>query len=242
MTYIIYKTTNQINGKYYVGQHNTSANDGYLGSGIVLKQAIEKYGKENFLRETIEFCTSANVNEREIYWIGSLDATNPKVGYNLHEGGIGGKVWKGEHPSKRRKGKDSHWFGRKHSLETKLKISEKATGRKHSNETRKKISESHIGMFRGPMSEEQKKKLSEDRKGNNHWNFGKKFSKETRKKMSESQSKEKHSQNKYVFTLSNGENYWELPKNMRANINGKFRIKNTNVISYKGIQIERRVK
>jgi len=101
---------------------------------------------------------------------------------------------------------------------------------------------SHTGKFKGPMSEEQKKKLSEGRKGEKHWNFGKKFSKETRSKISESQSKEKHSQNKYIFTLSNKENYWDLPKNMRANINGKFRIKNTNVITYKGIQIERRLK
>jgi len=42
MTYIIYKTINQINGKYYVGQHNTSANDGYIGSGIILKKSHQQ--------------------------------------------------------------------------------------------------------------------------------------------------------------------------------------------------------
>lgn len=45
-TYIIYKTTNLINDKIYVGKHNTSVNDGYLGSGKILKQSIKKYGKK----------------------------------------------------------------------------------------------------------------------------------------------------------------------------------------------------
>lgn len=69
---IIYKTTNLINGKIYVGQHKTSANDGYLGSGKLITRSIKKYGKENFIRETLEYCTFANVNEREIYWIDNL--------------------------------------------------------------------------------------------------------------------------------------------------------------------------
>jgi len=47
---IIYKTTNLINNKIYVGKHNTSANDGYLGSGKLIKQAVKKYGKENIKR------------------------------------------------------------------------------------------------------------------------------------------------------------------------------------------------
>ena len=88
---IIYKTTNQVNGKYYVGQHFTSADDGYLGSGKYFKRALKKYGKENFVRETMDFCTSANIDEREIYWIDELDARNPEVGYNIDIGGSGRK-------------------------------------------------------------------------------------------------------------------------------------------------------
>lgn len=55
MTYhIIYKTTNMINGKYYYGVHSTDdLNDNYLGSGYGLKNAIAKYGKENFNKEII---------------------------------------------------------------------------------------------------------------------------------------------------------------------------------------------
>jgi hypothetical protein len=45
MRHIIYKITNMVNGKYYVGRHSTTdINDGYMGSGIWIKNAIRKYG------------------------------------------------------------------------------------------------------------------------------------------------------------------------------------------------------
>ena len=84
---IIYKTTNLVNGKIYVGQHFTSADDGYLGSGKVIKQSIKKYGKENFVRETLEFCSEENVDERERVWIFELNVTDRNIGYNLNSGG-----------------------------------------------------------------------------------------------------------------------------------------------------------
>jgi len=103
---IIYKTTNLVNEKIYIGQHYTSADDGYLGSGKILKQSINKYGKENFKREILEYCTSANVNEREIFWIETLSAINPDIGYNITEGGFGCKNgFKGKHHSNKTKQK-----------------------------------------------------------------------------------------------------------------------------------------
>jgi hypothetical protein len=89
MYYIVYKTTNLINEKTYIGIHQTSnLNDGYLGSGIALKRAINKYGKENFERQIIKYCSSYEelINHEKILvneqWITSGDNYNLKTGGN----------------------------------------------------------------------------------------------------------------------------------------------------------------
>lgn len=80
---IIYKTTNLINGKIYIGQYSGKRKS-YLGSGIILKQAVKKYGKENFKRDTLEVCCSRKqLNDREIYWINFFKSTIPNIGYNI---------------------------------------------------------------------------------------------------------------------------------------------------------------
>ena len=54
MFYTVYKTTNLLNNKIYIGLHETEdLNDSYLGSGILLKQAIKKYGSNNFKKEIV---------------------------------------------------------------------------------------------------------------------------------------------------------------------------------------------
>ena len=89
---IIYKTTNLINGKFYIGK-DVKNKKLYLGSGKLLKQAIQKYGKENFKKEILEYCIDLkHLDEREIYWIDKYNSI--KNGYNLTEGGTGGDTWK----------------------------------------------------------------------------------------------------------------------------------------------------
>lgn len=94
----IYKTTNLINGKIYIGQKmsNIFLKEEYLGSGKYLRNAINKYGKENFEVELIEWCeTFEKINEREKYWIQYFNSLDKEIGYNISVGGDGGDTWKG---------------------------------------------------------------------------------------------------------------------------------------------------
>ena len=84
---IIYKTTNLKNNKIYIGQDSNN-NPSYLGSGTKLKLAVTKYGKENFIKETLEECNSADeLNQRERYWIKELKSQQRSIGYNITDGG-----------------------------------------------------------------------------------------------------------------------------------------------------------
>lgn len=88
MNIYIYKITNLVNGKVYIGQHKDYSKivDNYLGSGSIIKSAIKKYGKENFEKKILEYCTNDNVNDREIYWIKKYNSLVPN-GYNITKGG-----------------------------------------------------------------------------------------------------------------------------------------------------------
>lgn len=90
----VYITTNHINGKKYIGQKRyDKANKwkSYLGSGIHLKRAINKYGSENFSKEIIEDCKSKELlDEREKYWIEYYNAVKSNEFYNIASGGDDG--------------------------------------------------------------------------------------------------------------------------------------------------------
>jgi len=87
MFYTIYKITNKINGKYYIGKHQTTnLNDGYMGSGKILNYAIKKYGIENFTKEILFiYDNEAEMNAAEKKLVVISEET-----YNLCEGGKGG--------------------------------------------------------------------------------------------------------------------------------------------------------
>lgn len=120
----IYKVTNLINGKIYIGQHLNPKRKSYLGSGILIKNAIKKYGRKNFHKEILEYCNSKEVlNEKEKHWIDKLDSTNLDIGYNLDKGG-----------------------GRTLEEDYSIKMSNKLKGRKLSEEAKMNISKNHADV------------------------------------------------------------------------------------------------
>lgn len=171
--YIVYKTTNTINGKYYIGKHKQSSEefDGYLGSGNIIKYAIEKYGKSAFIRETLATFTDEQECYKEEKRILSehwhLDSC-----YNLESGGRGGKTVSTE--SRKRMSKSAYARGAHgpHTEETKRKMSERhnspgMTGRKHSEETKRKMREKALGR---KHTKESREKMSKNMKGRVPWN------------------------------------------------------------------------
>lgn len=141
----IYLTTNKINNKKYIG-YCTRNDDLYMGSGKLIKEALNKYGKDNFERIILEECNSIEeLSKAEQKWIEHYDAVNSDEFYNLSEGGRGGnahtvKRYWDSLTKKQRKERLSMWtynksgsnnpmFGRKHSDETKKLIGSKSVNR-----------------------------------------------------------------------------------------------------------------
>ena len=89
--HFIYKTTNIVNGKFYLGMHSTSnLKDGYLGSGSLLSKSIKKYGRDKFIMEILDFCESREklkLREAEVITQDMLD--NPMC-MNIRLGGNNG--------------------------------------------------------------------------------------------------------------------------------------------------------
>jgi hypothetical protein len=184
MKYTIYQITNTINGKTYIGKHQTTdINDSYFGSGRAIKEAIVKHGKENFIKEILFiFDTEEGMNAKEQELI-TEEFVNRRDTYNLGIGGEGGPHFKGkthgsymkkinsseEHRKKVAEGlkraySNGHtvWNkGKKLDAEYKQKISKVRTGKKHSLETIEKIKAARKKQV---FSEETKRKMSESAK------------------------------------------------------------------------------
>jgi len=159
---VIYKTTNLINGKIYVGKRVFNSDkfykSNYYGSGKLLKQSILKYGKENFLREVIEEVDNEFLCEREIHWISILQSNNLEIGYNLTTGGnskYGRRIGKMSDETKQKLREktiayikeNGHPFKYKsHSEETKELIRNKLKGITFSPERAKRAGDGHRGL------------------------------------------------------------------------------------------------
>lgn len=203
----VYITTNLVNGMKYIGQHSSKEFDKYYyGSGKLIKEALSKFGYENFKCEVIEWCrTYEELNLREIYWINFYKADLREDFYNLAYGGSNSKY--------ALRGENHPFYNKKHKEESIRKMRESKQGennpmygRHQSEETRRKISEAQIGCknhmfgkheesywFNKNRSEETKKKISETRlknkigQGENNSFYGKRHNKEAKDKMSKAQ-------------------------------------------------------
>jgi hypothetical protein len=93
----VYKITNIVNDKIYIGVHRTdNLNDNYMGSGKILKRSINKYGIENFKKEIIKkFKTYKEALEYEKQLV-TPSFIEQKTNYNIKEGGFGSCKWSSE--------------------------------------------------------------------------------------------------------------------------------------------------
>lgn len=174
----IYKITNLVNGKVYIGCSSWNIkkrwtfhkqelkNDRHINKH--LQKSYNKYGRTNFRFEIIELCDKEIVPEREKYWINFYISNDYRYGYNKTVGGDSSHLVGELNPFYGKKHKpgtfenrtNDHFKGRKHSEETKRKMSEKRKGRKMSPESIEKSRQAHIGV---KMSRETILKRNETR-------------------------------------------------------------------------------
>lgn len=177
---IIYKTTCLINNKVYIGQHS-GIDENYFGSGNLIIKAIKKYGKENFIRETLRECsTQKELDAFEYVFIKRFDSCNPEIGYNILPGTanrfgsvnpatllLKGRKMPEEQKAKMRVSAIGKYAGIQNPMYGVHRFNEQAPmfNKKHSDETKQKMSISGIGKhyaLKGrKYSDEHKKKISE---------------------------------------------------------------------------------
>ena len=201
----IYKTTCLVNGKIYIGKHEGSENDNYLGSGEIFSLALRKYGKENFKREILRRCeTLHELRIWEYVYIKKYHSQNREIGYNIADGDVNSSEY---NPAKlpevrekmliknRQTTRDPEYRRRHSEIMKEYYKTHPATftGKHHSEKTKEKIRQKRLGSVaynRGvPASEEQKRKQSEKMKGRyvgeKNPNYGHRWTEEQRKHLSE---------------------------------------------------------
>lgn len=133
--YTVYKTTNLINGKIYVGVHGCNdVEDSYLGSGHLILKAIKKYGKHNFKKEILSVFDNIEDAFRRESEIVDLDFVSQAYTYNLMTGGGVGRTVSEETRrklSEASRGRNSYWYGREITDEHRKNLSIAKSGKNH---------------------------------------------------------------------------------------------------------------
>ena len=199
--HFIYKTTNIVNEKYYIGMHSTDdLNDGYIGSGKKLWYSIKKYGKENFKIEYLEFFKNRKLLIEAEKKIVNNELIKDPLCLNLKLGGTGGLINE-EHAY--------NWhaaggrevlriFGKRHNermrtdleyrekiiskISSKLKNQQKWLGKKHKEISKRKIGEANSKYQQGSGNSQfgtcwitngvENKKIKKDSSLPDNWKFG----------------------------------------------------------------------
>ncbi len=152
----IYKITNILNNKIYIGKDTTS-DPNYFGSGLIITRSITKYGIENFTKEVIDETDDyEELSKKEIYWIDKYNSTDRNVGYNISKGGDGGDVFT-NHPDieliKEKISKNNPKTG---------KTYEEAFGEEKSSKYKQKLKKNlHKNILSLQVKEKQNKKWKE---------------------------------------------------------------------------------
>ena len=209
MFYTIYKITNKLNNKFYIGKHQTeNLDDGYMGSGKILKRSIAKHGIENFKKEILfQFGNEADMNSKEAELVTEEFCLREDT-YNLCVGGQGGFSYINSNPE---------LVAKRDTYENKLagriaanKVLAKKYGSK--NFTAKKLEADPVfrDEFRNKVSIGLKKKFEKD---GHHWN-GKRHSEETKKKMSKSKNVGSSNSQFGTMWITNGQENKKIKKDV----------------------------
>jgi group I intron endonuclease len=175
----LYRITNQINGKIYIGQSNNNrrwSQHKYFAkhpeqTGQHIHRAMAKYGVDNFVFEKIATCrTQEDANEVESFLIIQYDSRNKEYGYNSRIGGIAGVRGTVSEETKKKQSegmkkayeRNGNWnLGTKRTEEQRAKMSAAQQSLDRTNmypeEVRQRMSEAHIGKV---IPEEQREKMS----------------------------------------------------------------------------------
>lgn len=170
----IYRITNLINGKVYIGQTNNlrrrwNEHKSFRNGTTIIAKAINKHGSDNFSFKCIEICDSLTESNLQEAWQIMINNSLVPIGYNVE---LGGSVNKHTQETLDKIAASNR--GKIRSLETKKKLSDSHKGHKPSKETLDKLSKIRKGRI---VSEETKKKMSQAK-------LGKIVTKKTRDKIS----------------------------------------------------------